>query len=261
MKYSDLNDFEKETFVRQKYLEEGLSLHATAKIGQTTANRIRRDLLRFGYQTRNRSEAGKKALETGALSHPTKGKGHSAETKQKISEANFKTWDESTVEEKQARKQRAKDVWDKKNNADKLKFIQQGNEAIRQASVEGSKLEKFLHKNLIAEGYQVQFHREKILTNEKLQFDLFLPALNTVIEIDGISHFEDIWGKKTYERNIKADNKKSALILSLGLVLIRVKCPQHLSQKAQRTILDDTIKVLQKVETKFPPRKERYIEI
>lgn len=97
------------------------------------------------------------------------------------------------------------------------------NQAVRQSSKKGSKLEHFLLENLIADGYKVEFHKEQLLANTKLQIDLFLPTMSIAIEVDGPSHFLPVWGQDTLAKNQKYDKKKTGLIIGKGLKLIRIK--------------------------------------
>jgi len=45
----------------------------------------------------------------------------------------------------------------------------------------------------------------------------------TAIEVDGLSHVEDIWGKEAFEKTLAADQKKNALLTQNGYNLIRVQ--------------------------------------
>jgi very-short-patch-repair endonuclease len=112
--------------------------------------------------------------------------------------------------------------------------------AIRKSSVEGSKLEKYILSKLLEKQYKVQFHKEQILSNTKLQIDIFLPAENIAIEVDGPSHFEPVWGDDCLSRNQKYDQKKTGLILGKGIKLIRIKQTGDYS-KAKAIILTNKL--------------------
>ena len=84
-------------------------------------------------------------------------------------------------------------------------------------------LTRFILDSLLQDGYKVDFHKEQSLLNTKLQIDLFLPSMNTAIEIDGPSHFLPVWGEDALAKNISYDQKKQGLILGKGLALIRIK--------------------------------------
>jgi very-short-patch-repair endonuclease len=106
---------------------------------------------------------------------------------------------------------------------DKANIVKSANTAARLSSKTGSKLEKFLLEKLLVDGYVVEFHKEQMLSNTKLQVDLFLPTINLAIEVDGPSHFSPIWGEETFKKNQKYDEKKNGLLIGKGLGLIRIK--------------------------------------
>ena len=145
------------------------------------------------------------------------------ETKQKIGNAVMSSWDKLSLKEKQQRQQQSKLQWDNLDEEDKKHRLNLAHQAVRHSSKTGSKLEKFLLNRLLADGYSVDFHKEQILSNTKLQIDLFLPKLNIAIEVDGPSHFLPVWGEDTLKKNIEYDRKKNGLIIGKGLKLIRIK--------------------------------------
>ena len=111
------------------------------------------------------------------------------------------------------------------------------------------------------EGYRVEFHKEHMLVNERLEIDLFIPELSVAIEGDGPSHFEPVWGEEALEKTQSSDRQKSGLILSMGLVLIRIKHTKGLSEKYKRETLADLKNELEKIKRRIPKKHERFIEI
>ena len=143
------------------------------------------------------------------------------------------------------------------SDEDKKAMQQAANEAVRLASKNGSKLEKFIFSGLVDAGYRVEFHKEESLVNTILQIDLFLPELKTAIEIDGPSHFLPVWGEKTLKRNKTYDSKKEGLLLGKGLALIRVKQTKDFSNARGLLILEKVKKQLEKIKDKFPSQGNR----
>jgi very-short-patch-repair endonuclease len=94
-----------------------------------------------------------------------------------------------------------------------------------------------------------------------LQIDLFLPKLNVAIEVDGLSHFEPVWGSETLKRNQKYDNKKTGLILGKGLVLVRIKQFKDFSKARGDVVYQDLLSVLKNIEKAFPDSDHRNIII
>ena len=87
-------------------------------------------------------------------------------------------------------------MWEDMTPAERTKNQSKAYKAIRKASEEGSKLERYLFAGLLKDGYRVNFHVEQKLSNQKLQIDMVIPTLKLAIEVDGPSHFEPIWGEK-----------------------------------------------------------------
>ena len=111
-------------------------------------------------------------------------------------------------------------------------------------------------------GYDVIFHKRGLIANQNLEVDLFIPSINTAIEIDGPAHFLPIWGEESLNRHIRADAQKAGLLMNRGFVILRVKnIIRNLSQKNMRETLAAIIVELKKIEKKFPPATKRLIEI
>jgi very-short-patch-repair endonuclease len=219
------------------YLNENMSTYEIAKKFKTYPNKIRRELIKNGIEIRDHSEAQSKALETGVAKHPTKGKKVKQETKDKIGESMLNNW--KNMPSKERRYESAL--------------------ALRRASIEGSRLEKYLMNGLMGMGYSVSMH---YLFAEKQHIDLFI-SLSTknlkgiAIEVDGPTHFKPIWGKDSLAKRQKSDNKKTGLLLSNGFALIRVITKgddSDIRMKKTLTKIDQTIQSLKN-------SKENYFEI
>ena len=139
-------------------------------------------------------------------------------------------------EEIEKRKQSSKANWDNLSVEAKEHMQKSANAAIRISSKIGSKLEKFLYVKLINDGFKVEFHKENTLANTKLQIDMFIPSINTAIEIDGPSHFEPVWGQDALSKNITYDQKKEGLIFGRGWSLIRIKQTKDFSKARSNLI-------------------------
>ena len=151
--------------------------------------------------------------------------------------------------------------WKKMDASQKEKMCRLATDAIRKAGKEGSKLEKFVMDKLIESGYTVDFHNKTLIPNEKLEIDLYIPALKTIIEVDGPSHFLPIWGEEKLQKQIKADLQKSGRILSRGFAIIRVKAIANASLKKKENLISNIVSTLKSIEKKFPPANKRLIEI
>lgn len=259
--YNDLSKTEKQMIIDDLYTNQGKSFADIAELYDTYANKIRRDAKSLNIQIRDKSEAQKNALKTGSHKHPTKGTQRSDETKEKIGRAIVDIWDnmdDATIEN---RKQKCRDRWDQLSEDEKKHMQKMATDAVRVASKLGSKLEKFLLDGLLKHGLKVDFHKEQSLVTTKLQIDLFIPTMNTAIEVDGPSHFSPVWGDDALQKNISYDNKKQGLILGKGLVLIRIKQTKDFSKTRSQKILLELINHLENINKQFPGPKDRLFVI
>lgn len=239
--YNKLSDTQKLKIIHKEYIEQKKSFADIAGNYNTYANKIRRDAKKLGIQIRDKSEAQINALSTGKHKHPTKGKKRETDVKNKIGLSVMKSWDGLDKDKLKERKQKSKKAWQSMNNDVKANIIASANKAVRQSSKVGSKLEKFLLRQLLDGGYVVEFHKEQILSNTKLQIDLFLPTMNIAIEVDGPSHFLPVWGQDALDRNQKYDKKKTGLIIGKGLSLIRIKQLHDYSKSRAMIVYDKLI--------------------
>jgi very-short-patch-repair endonuclease len=220
--YNNLSEKDKKQLILDLYSNQGQSFADIANSYDTYANKIRRDAIKFNIKIRDKSEAQKNALKTGKHSHPTKGKERSESTKQKIGLGVLNAWENLDENEIADRKLKAKQNWENLDDNTKQNILRSANQAVRVTSKTGSKLEKYLHKKLLSDGYKVEFHKEQVLVNTKLQIDLFVPSMSLAIEVDGPSHFEPVWGAQSLSRNQSYDSKKEGLILGRGWNLVRI---------------------------------------
>jgi very-short-patch-repair endonuclease len=255
--YSKLSKSEKEEIIRSSYLDNKKSFADIASEYGTYANKIRRDAVSFQIPIRDKSDAQKNALKSGKHQHPTKGKERSVEEKNKIGIGVLKSWDELDSKTLQERKNKSKEAWERMDEEAKKNMIRLANDAVRLTSKVGSKLEKFIFDSLLQDGYRVEFHKEQSLLNTKLQIDLFLPTMNTAIEIDGPSHFLPVWGEDALAKNISYDQKKQGLILGKGLALIRIKQTKDFSKTRSQLIYAKLKTVIDDIQQSFPQPDNR----
>jgi len=255
--YSKLSKSEKESIIRKSYLDNKKSFADIASEYGTYANKIRRDAVSFKIPIRDKSDAQKNALKSGKHQHPTKGKERSVEEKNKIGIGVLKSWDELDSKTLQERKNKSKEAWERMDEEAKKNMIRLANDAVRLTSKVGSKLEKFIFDSLLQDGYRVEFHKEQSLLNTKLQIDLFLPTMNTAIEIDGPSHFLPVWGEDALAKNISYDQKKQGLILGKGLALIRIKQTKDFSKTRSQIIYAKLKTVIEDIKQSFPQPDNR----
>lgn len=261
LKYDNLSDSEKQDLITELYIKNELSFADIASRCGTYSNKIRRDAIKFKISIRDKSQAQKNALNSGKHKHPTKGKNRTDSERAKIGRSVMTRWQNLSESEIDAIKQKAKQNWDSLSEDEKMNMKQSAQLAVRQSSKTGSKLEKYLLDKLLKDGWKVDFHKEQMLLNTKLQIDLFLPTINTAIEVDGPSHFLPVWGEDSLQKNIKYDNKKNGLILGKGLALVRIKQLRDFSPSRADLIYDRLAAALKNIQDKFPDPSNRSITI
>lgn len=244
------------------YTNQNKSTYEIAEAMETYPNKIRRLLIKSGVELKDKSEAQKNAIQTGKSVHPTKGKQRSEVEKIKISSGIKKYWDEMDDSTYKEKVQKSKDRWDNMGEKEKTLMMEAAIKAIQVAGKEGSKLEKFLHQEISNAGFRVEFHKKQLIQNENLEIDMYIPEIKTIIEVDGPSHFLPIWGEEKLQKQIKADSNKTGLILSKGMVIVRIKNLSDSVCLADREKLRlDLLQLLDTIKKSFPKKSERYIEI
>lgn len=251
-KYDSLPDEGKKEIIQEAYVNLNLSYRLIAELCNTYANKVRRDAIRLGFESRDKSQAQKVALSEGRVEHPTKGKGHTEETKIKISEKIGESWDNLTPEEKLHRSEVSKEKWREMSKTRQKEMNKLGCDAVRETAKVGSKLEIFLRDELVNVGYKVLFHRKHIVQNNNLHVDITISEPKIAIEVDGPSHFEPIWGEEALAKTMATDAEKDALLLAKGWAVVRVQQRKKLSHRYMRHLRDCLLSVLRELENKFP---------
>jgi very-short-patch-repair endonuclease len=249
-------------YIILQYTDKKKSTYEIAQDLKTYPNKIRRALNTLGVPLRDKSSAQTVAIESGRHEHPTRGKKRTESEKVAISNGMATYWDNMEEDERDRRAAMSKKQWDEMSDEDKANLRRLAAEAVRKTSKEGSKIEKFIYKGLTEAGYDTIFHKRGLIPNEKLEIDLFVPSINTAIEIDGPAHFLPIWGEASLQRNIRSDAQKAGLLITRGFVILRVKnIIRNLSQKNMRDTLAAILVELEKIKENFPPVTKRLIEI
>lgn len=260
IKYNNLTDNQKTDLLDSYYTVQKKSFAEIANLFGTYANKIRRDAIKLKIPIRNKSEAQKNALSNGTISHPTKGRKRTQDEKNKIGMGVYSSWESLDDQTREKRRKKSKELWNKLSEDQKENMFNSAHKAIRESSKTGSKLEKFIFKELLSGGYKVDFHKEQILSNTKLQIDLFLPSVNTAIEVDGPSHYEAVWGDDALSKNQKYDSKKTSLILGKGMNLIRIKQNGDFSVTRAKIVSDKLLELLTQITKNSLDKKLFHIE-
>ncbi len=257
MEYAVVN----KAYLIRAYLEEMKSVSMIAKELGTNQSRISRSLKFLGVPIRTYSEAQKVALDSGAATHPTKGKKLSKETIQNISVGRSKAWTDLSEEDKDKFRSLKRDQWDSMTPSQKDELQKAAHAAIRESANSGSKTEKYVSAALEEEGYGVIIHARNLIQSEALEVDMFIPELKTAIEIDGPSHYLPVWGADKLRKQQDADSKKQGLLLNNGYCILRIaQLDKSMSVKRMKDIYELVLSELRKIEEEFPPMGKRFIE-
>lgn len=249
-------------YIINAYVNDKKSTYQIADELKTYSNKIRSALKFLGIPLRSYKEAQALVLETGRSEHPTKGKKLSENHKNSIGKYRAKVWREMTDEDRAKISNMKKEQWDRMSDSEKSEMRRLAAEAVRMASKDGSKSEKFVRKGLAELGYDVLFHVKDLVPNHNFEIDFFIPELKTVIEIDGPSHFLPIWGEEKLIKTQKSDAHKTGLVIENNYAILRVRQLRKTLSKIQlQELLDAIVSELEKIRKKFPPQTKRLIEI
>jgi very-short-patch-repair endonuclease len=242
------------------YTNKNQSTYDIAEELDTYPNKVRRTLKKHGYELKSRSEAQAAALTSGRSTHPTAGKKRTLKERVAISSSLVDYWERMSDDERKRRVETAKTNWDKMSDQQKESMRSKGIAAIRTAASEGSKLEKVMQESIEAVGHVVELHK-MLIPSEKLEIDLYIPSLKTIIEVDGPSHFLPIWGEDKLKKQVNADLRKSGTLLTKGYAVIRVKSLGQESLAKREQLVKQVIIHLSEIDERFPPRSKRFIEV
>ena len=257
-----MSKLEDKAWCYKQYWTQERSIGDIAKELDTYPNKVRRAIKSHGIKLRDKGAAQSVALKKGRSSHPTKDKGHSEESKVKISESVAQSWENLSYEELEDRRETAREQWRNMSEEQKIKLRESAVPGIKKASKEGSKLEKYIRDELTKAGYVIEYHKKGIIPNANLEVDIYLPEIGTAIEIDGPSHFLPIWGEEALSKTIKSDNEKNGLLRYHGVMVLRVAQKRKtLSQKSMRDTWSAIEKELKVLSVKLPAKNNRFKEI
>ena len=245
-----------------KMYDEGNSVRDIACHFHTYPNKIARLLKKSGKELRTKEEAGKIAVELGKIKPPMLGKKRTEEDKAKIGAARAKKWASMSQNDLETFKEGARERWKAESEQDKVERQRLAGEALRRASIEGSKAEKFLYKELTKAGFNVIMHKSGLIAGEKFEVDLYLPELLVAIEIDGPQHFLPVYGEVSLQRAIKYDTIKNGALIQRGFCIIRVKyLMKSSSNYSNLRMLEMVLDELKKIKQEFPSEGNRLIEL
>ncbi len=211
-------------FLLKEYVENEKSTVAIAKATGTYPEQVRRALKKHNIPVRSRSKASRTFYKNGGV-NARKGYEFTEEEKERASITAKEFW--LSEESEDARKKIAKaskKYWKTVPKSEKKKIVERLHQACREASQKGSKAQLTLAA-ILAEKYDyyVQTGVVQIAGLGDLEVDIALPHEGIAIEVDGITHFEDVYSDDRFERAQEADQRKNDQLTGVGWSVIRVQ--------------------------------------
>jgi very-short-patch-repair endonuclease len=227
-------------FYQREYYDEAKSIRQIATEQETYPSKIYREIKSLGLKIKSKSEVQKVRLET--IPHPTEGKPRTDDEKRKIGKSLSNNWKTLSASEIKDRIEGNLLNFKTMSKTKRQEIQKLAIKEIKKTAKTGSKVERFFLAKLNECGYHTTIHKE-IPLKEKLVVDLMLVEHNIVIEVDGISHYEPIWGDDKLLQQQAADKEKDAILLSCGYTVIRFR----LTQKAYNlTKMFDALDIIKK---------------
>lgn len=211
-------------YLYEEYVKKQRSTVDIAKQWGIFPEQCRRLLKKHKIPIRDKSTASKTFYENGGI-NPRKGHKCTPEEKEKTALAAKEYW--NTAEGKKAKRRvskASKKMWESVTDSKKQEIISNLHRACREASQEGSKSQKQIAKILREKyNYKVMSSVREIAGIGNLEVDIALPQHAIAIEVDGLTHYEDVFSDNRYERAQKHDAKKNNILTSYGWSVIRVR--------------------------------------
>jgi very-short-patch-repair endonuclease len=218
--------------VKRLIEKEGLSTYEVADAlgcNQSHIVRLRNKFNKLNPKnpilTRSKSEAQKKYIErTGK--HQREGTLHSEESREQISDSMKKVYDSERGEEirEKIAEQRQLEWYDKteEERAEILQNLKDSSRAKAQSG-EGSNFENFLAQKLKEEGYAVEQRTQNYTPGNKFHVDIALYNEKIIIEVDGPTHWQPIYGEDELVKVKAKDKVKDDILNSAGWNVVRVQ--------------------------------------
>jgi very-short-patch-repair endonuclease len=211
-------------FLLKHYVQDQKSTVEIAEILNCYPEQIRRALKKFNIPVRTKAKASRNFYENGGI-NSRKGYEFSPEEKERASIIAKEYWlsdDSEDAREKISESSRT--LWEQKSKDERQATISRLHQACREASKYGSKAQRRIAEVLNSKyGYKTQTGMTTIVGIGNLEVDIAIPREGIVIEVDGITHFEDVYSDNRYERAQEHDQKKNDILTGAGWSVIRVK--------------------------------------
>jgi hypothetical protein len=107
-----------------------------------------------------------------------------------------------------------------------------------------SKLEKWIQSKLTEMySFEIHFNRKNAINSE---LDIYIPSLNLAFELNGIFHYEPIFGKEQLDKLQNNDNRKYQACIQHGieLCIIDTSKQKRVTEKSSQQFLDIIVNII-----------------
>jgi len=211
-------------FLHQHYTKGKKSTVEISKMVGCYPEQVRRALKKHNIPVRSKSKASKNFYSQGG-ENSRKGYEFTEEEKERASIIAKEYWlSEQSANAKAKISESSSAMWDKKTDKEKQEVVARLHAACRIASQQGSKAQRKIAEILDTKyGYTVMNGVTTLAGIGDLEVDIALPEQGIVIEVDGITHFEQVYSDNRYERAQEADARKNDIMTGAGWSVIRVQ--------------------------------------
>lgn len=246
--------------LKRLYVDERRSAREIADELNTYPNMILRALRYLKIEIRDKSESQKVFLSKNE--HPKKGKKISEEAKTKIGAGHLKRWKNMDEETRNKISEQKRKQWYDMTPDQRAEMQTKAHKAIRLAAEEGSRLEREICQRLEALGYKCYIHDKHLIGTERMEIDILLPSVGLAIEVDGVSHFENVWGDERLAKQRDSDNRKNGLIAISGYCMVRIKNKKDRYGAIEIDLMvSNIIDIINQISIKMPDVQNRIFEI
>jgi very-short-patch-repair endonuclease len=211
-------------FLLVEYGEKKKSTVEIANMVGCYPEQVRRALKKHNIPVRTKSKASRNFYDKGG-ENSRKGYKFTEAEKERASVIAKEYWlseDSEDAREKISASSTA--MWEEKTDAEKQAVVARLHQACRLASQQGSKAQRMIAQILRRKyGYDVMEGVTELAGIGNLEVDIALPGKGIIVEVDGITHFEDVYSDNRYERAQEHDKRKNDIMTGAGWSVIRVR--------------------------------------
>lgn len=221
------NEWRDYDYLKENYEDKQRSTSSIAKEWKTYPNTVRRELIKQGFEIRDKSQAQKIHIEKNGA--PMEGKTRTKEEKERISMGLQKFWDDlddqEAAEFRAERARIAKEKWESLSKEEKQNSIRKMHNASRDKMYVGSKNENLVAELIDERGYVIDQRSNEYTPGRRFEIDIAIPSERIAIEWDGATHFDPIYGEEHLAKVQEKDGRKDRVLLAAGWTVIR--CRDH----------------------------------